>query len=369
MNAFSLRRSLLLAVTAGLYTLATSAHAQVVASSHVLPTNMPGVYAVTQPPADFNPLTASDAELAEWGYPPRPTANQGPKALAFWTSVVTAPVQRVIPQLKARPGVYHRPLTGLAIRSVSPDGKSTAATSSNWSGVGLIPATGGEPFYLVEARWVVPTVKQAPGTCSRGWDYSSEWVGLGGFSDAYLFQAGSAANVYCDIGGNIPEYFPWVEWLPASELVIYKDAATGTLYPFQAGDIVVVEVWATNFVSGVSKTGNMLFEDVTQGWSVSLSGVSAASLGGSEVTGKSAEWIVERTQVDGQLATLPDYIADAFEGTAAVDLGKAAHYPGASGTASEYSITMLDNSGEAESYVDVFGSNALWFFPEGSASK
>jgi hypothetical protein len=349
--------------------LSTSASAQAATSPHAVPTNMPGVSAITQPPADFDPLTASDEALREWGYPPRPTAAAGSEALALWTRAVTAHVKRVIPQLKIRPGVYHRPATGLRTVSVSADGKNTAATSGNWSGVALVPGSGEQPFYLVEASWMVPTVKQAPGTCSGGWDYSSEWVGLGGLSDAYLFQSGSAANVYCDVGNNIPEYFPWIEWLPAAEAVLYENAKTETLYPFQPGDIVLVEVWATDFKKGVSKTGNLLYQDLTQGWSIALSGISASSLGGSEVTGQSAEWIVERTDVGGSLATLPDYIADPWVATAAEDLAKLEYLPGSPATASVYTITMLDNSKKAESYADIFGTNALWFFPEGSATK
>ncbi len=36
-------------------------------SPHAVKTNLPGVYAFTQPPADFNARTASQEELASWG--------------------------------------------------------------------------------------------------------------------------------------------------------------------------------------------------------------------------------------------------------------------------------------------------------------
>jgi hypothetical protein len=185
-----------------------------------------------------------------------------------------------------------------------------------------------------------------------------------------LLQAGSAADVFCDIGNNIAEYFPWIEWLPASELVLYKNATTATLYPFAAGDYVVVTVWAptTTWSGGVSTTCNLTFADITQGWTISLA-TTAAALGGSQVTGQSAEWIVERTEVDGSLATLPDYVADPWWYTRAEDLGSVFHYTGSPGTATAYNITMVDNSEAAESFVDLFGKDALWFFPEGSAVK
>jgi hypothetical protein len=129
---------------------------------------------------------------------------------------------------------------------------------------------------LIVAHWIVPTVQQAPGTYS-GWEYSSQWVGLGGVNDGFLLQAGSAANVFCDVGNNIPEYFPWIEWLPQSEIVLYKNATTKTPYPFVPGDYITVTITATNFSSGGSTTGTLSFVDSTQHWSIALS-FTAASL-------------------------------------------------------------------------------------------
>jgi hypothetical protein len=229
-------------------------------------------------------------------------------------------------------------------------------------------AGGAAPYNKVTGRWIVPTVKQAPGTCSGGWDYSSQWVGIDGASNSDLLQAGSQANAYCDIGQNITEYFPWIEWLPAPELVIYKNASTETLYPFAPGDYIIVTVTATNFSGGVSTTGTLSFSDVTQGWAVALT-FTAASLGGSQVVGQDVEWIVERTEVNGSLATLPDYVADAWINTQGWDTNNVLYDPGAPGTATDYKITMLDNSSNPESYVQLEGNNSLWFYPEGSAIK
>ncbi len=334
--------------------------------AHAVPTNMPGVYAFPQPPKGFDPSTASTKELAEWGYPPRPSASEGPDAMKLWMDSVSPSMHRVIPQLAPRPGAYNRPLQGLHI--LGTNSNPIPATSSNWSGYALVPGTGQQPFYSITGHWTAPPVQQAPKTCSGGWDYSSQWVGLGGFNDADLLQAGTAANVFCDIGSNVAEYFPWLEWLPASELVLYKTAATNTLYPFAPGDFVIVTVWATNFSGGASTTGNLQYSDVTQHWTAALN-FSASSVGGSQATGQSAEWIVERTEVGGSLATLPDYIADPWVFASATDLGATVHYPGAPGTASDYSLTMLDKNNNPVSFVNVFGKNALWFYPEGSATQ
>jgi hypothetical protein len=140
------------------------------------------------------------------------------------------------------------------------------------------------------------------------------------------------------------------------------------LYPFAAGDYLIVTVWATNFSGGASTTGNLSFADVTQGWSIALT-FSAASLGGSQVVGQSAEWIVERTEVNGALATLPDYVANPWWSVQATDLSAVTYAPDNPHSATAYNITTLDNNNADVSFVDLFGTNALWFFPEGSAVK
>jgi hypothetical protein len=346
---------------------ASSAENRSEAPAHAVATNLPGVYAFTQPPANFDPKTASAQELASWGYPPRPAASEGADAEARWLEEVNPALQRSVPELVKRPNSFNRPISGFKV--ISKGLNSTASTSTNWSGYALVTKSGGSPLYKVSGHWTVPTVKQAPGTCSGAWDYSSQWVGIDGFSNKDLLQAGSAADVYCDvIGENEAEYFPWLEWLPESELVIYKSASTDTLYPFAPGDYLLVTVWATDFSGGSSTTGNLSYADVTQGWTLSLT-FTASSVGGTEVVGKSAEWIMERTEVNGALATLPDYTADPWNGATATDLAAVAYAPGTPNTATAYNITMLDNNNADESYVSLFGTTALWFFPEGSAIK
>jgi hypothetical protein len=334
------------------------------ATPHVVPTNVAGVYAFTQPPASFNPRTATKEELESWGYPTRPDVSEGPEALARWLEEVNPALQRSVPELMTRSNTYNRQALGFKAGAKAVN--TTNATSSNWSGYAL--ANGPNPFNKVSGRWTVPTVKQAPGTCSGGWDYSSEWIGIDGATNSDLLQAGSQANVYCDIGQSITEYFPWIEWLPAPELVIYKIASTETLYPFAPGDYLIVTVTATNFSGGVSTSGTLNFSDVTQGWAVALT-FTASSLGGSQVVGQDVEWIVERTEVNGSLATLPDYVADPWIYAEAWDTSNVLYEPGVPRTATDYKISMLDNSSNPESYVDLFGVLSMWFYPEGSAVK
>jgi len=44
--------------------------------------NLPGATTVEAPPAGFDPIAASDQDLAYHGFPPRPNQNTEPKAYA-----------------------------------------------------------------------------------------------------------------------------------------------------------------------------------------------------------------------------------------------------------------------------------------------
>jgi hypothetical protein len=342
-----------LAAVVGLL-LPSLAHAQP-PSPFTVETNIPGVYAYTQAPAGFNPLTASADELDHYGYPPRPGANAPAGALAKWTLVANPSLRRFVPRLR-KTNIYHLPARNLKL-----DAKAGTATSLNWSGYVLVHTSStSSPFVSVTGTWTVPTVRQPGNACSTTVDYSSEWVGIDGI-DPHLLQAGSLADALCGEG----EYAPWLEWLPAPEFVLETLNADGL--PFNPGDTVNVTVTATDFSAGKSSTGKLVFTDLTENWQVSIA-FTAAKLGGDFVQGVSAEWIVERTEVGGELANLPNYIADPWVGTEAADLANVVHTPGVPGAGTEaYDLTMLDNNKLPESFVDLFGADALWFFPEGSA--
>jgi hypothetical protein len=79
--------------------------------------------------------------------------------------------------------------------------------SYNWSGYAQTAAKG--TFYSVKDTWIVPKVN----TAVSGNQYSADWVGVGGFNDGTLVQAGTEAD---NIGGKA-EYLAWTEILPEAE--------------------------------------------------------------------------------------------------------------------------------------------------------
>ena len=88
----------------------------------------------------------------------------------------------------------------------------TTGYSLNWSGYAQNVSTSTGPYTAVKSTWKVPTVSEP----KTGDQYSSDWVGVDGFSNSTLVQCGTEAD---NIGGT-PVYDAWTEILPASEVVI-----------------------------------------------------------------------------------------------------------------------------------------------------
>jgi hypothetical protein len=115
-------------------------------------------------------------------------------------------------------------------------------STANWAGYVATGAAGG--YASVSSSWVEPT-----GQCGQGDQYSAFWVGLDGYSNSTVEQAGSEV----DCTGRTAEYSAWYEMYPAAPVYF-----TDTVKP---GDVF----------SGSVTYKNTLFRltlaDRTQGWS------------------------------------------------------------------------------------------------------
>lgn len=109
--------------------------------------------------------------------------------------------------------------------------KKNAATSSlNWSGYAL----SGSNINAVKSDFTVPSVSALPP------GFSSNWVGIGGYTTSDLIQAGTAQSSFPLLG----DYHAWYEILPAGETPISNcvgDAAC-TVSP---GDKMTVDIHET----------------------------------------------------------------------------------------------------------------------------
>jgi len=160
-----------------------------------------------------------------------------------------------------------------------------ASEAFNWSGYFKTGAAG--TFHAATARWVVPKV-----AASAGNTFSSNWVGIDGAvtGDNQLIQTGTES----DFVGGAAQYDAWWEILPAAETPVF------TVKP---GDVM------TAFVKKLP-SGK---------WSISItdktSGKSFTTQKSFSGKGRSAEWIEERPQVGGSLATLAHYGKATFDPT------------------------------------------------------
>src|SRR6516164_5653235 len=101
----------------------------------------------------------------------------------------------------------------------------------------------GQYYTSAVATWQVPAVTYGYTTDTSGWEYSSTWVGIGGFCEAEnpqgtnctlvdgtLIQLGTSSEVPAGGGAY---YWAWYEMLPAGSYAI----TVGNSNPVNAGDI------------------------------------------------------------------------------------------------------------------------------------
>jgi hypothetical protein len=227
------------------------------------------------PPAGFNPLTASPAQLAQYGLPAMPA---DPNARPGWNRLVGAlrlvrPPDVVIRE--ALPNTIRRSNKPINPVPQSPSQFNTDDSSYNWAG--KVSYQSGQPTYYtgVQAGWTQPSISA---TACAGATHLT-WVGIGGYRQAGLLQDGTDQNNQ-----------PWFEYLgpptnPGVGEQIFPNNLTIT-----PGDSIFA---GTAYTSGYSGEGQAwwLVEDQTTG-QATLAGLDNAS---PFYDGSSAEFIDERT--------------------------------------------------------------------------
>lgn len=156
-------------------------------------------------------------------------------------------------------------------------------TNLNWGGyIAASNLTAPEPTVTsVSGSWTVPTV-----SVSTGNTFSSVWVGIGGFFDTSLIQCGTEQDSF----SGQTAYSAWYELLPAVSVTIN----TITVSP---GDSMNASV--------------NLVDAGTDLWQISISDLTTSQQFRSTFTynssESSADWIIERPNVNGRLGDLADF--------------------------------------------------------------
>jgi hypothetical protein len=112
----------------------------------------------------------------------------------------------------------------------------TQTGSTNWSGYAQTPPLG-TSYRAIKGKFRVPTVTTGPGK-----QYSSDWVGIGGFNTGDLVQDGIEAD---NLNGTA-HYNAWTEILPAPEVPLSL-----TVHPGDLINAIVKETAAGTWVMKV----------------------------------------------------------------------------------------------------------------------
>jgi hypothetical protein len=237
----------------------------------------------TMPPEGFDPRTASDRELAEYGYPPRPIAPLAPQQ-EEWERMVS------IPRTTPEPFM------------VKVDSFSASLESSDWSG--RITDKGG--FTYAESDYTEPSFDNS--VCGESAEVT--WAGIGGGPNAskgsYLFQTGTAHSNNLDIG--FANHQPW--WEIASGEGGSKAQPFASKAVASAGDTLVA---ITDTQSDPGKVSFSVIDYTSsQTWQTTV------ALKGRTASPATAEMIAERPKVNESYPALSKF------GSLVLDSNKAA---------------------------------------------
>lgn len=235
-------------------------------------------YYSAPPPAGFNPLTAPNTELQQYGFPSRPTS---PGSLAIWTKMMAHAKTYVPPD----------PTAGSSFSS---------ASSGGWAGyVNQSPNNGSVYFNGTWASWTVPTVSglsEWPSSEYKDAPQVGIWTGLGGSPTdptGYVLQAGTTS-----IATSTPEYRFWTEDVPNAP--VYEGPV------IRPGDTAYVTISFIGPGTDYSNNEAVFFlEDYTTDQYTSIE-VAAPYL-----SEWSADYVVEPA---GNPKTLPNFTSTSFSG-------------------------------------------------------
>ena len=319
------------------------------------------------PPKGFDPVAASEADRARYGFPPAPDRGET-AAYASWQRMVTTKQTRLRDAGVTVTNYQHK--TALNVDEQSAVfANANAATSSNWSGYVATAAnnTFASSGDYVYAQWVVPAVGVE--NCADAPIATSDWVGIDGYGSDDVLQAGIKVTA-CGTS-----YAAWYEWYTGG---CTTSSATQPCYevnfnlPINPGDLIDTEVWYTT----AADNGHAFILNVTTGQAVSVSFNQPAGSAGSGFKASSVEWIVERPEFNNALVNLLNY------GSVVVNEAQAHgttgyFYPSSSPAGSTlYNVTMTCGPWKPStacpttsnlSYANLYGTWTLWFYDEGPA--
>jgi hypothetical protein len=220
------------------------------------------------PPAKFDFRTASEKELAAFGFPSRP---EDARLREMWESTFDG-VKFIAPEFAIATPLECQNLPGL-----NPDG-----THPFWAG---FEASNGTPVQFCFAVITVPDAIAGPTLPAA----MSAWVGITSPTAGTVFQAGIGWEF---LAGDKPNFYVWTEFYP-------YDNVTPRNFAVSPGDTLAILVCAP-----ASDSGFYSFVNTTSGIAFSYAYDAPP---GATLQGEFAAWMVERTAIDCQLPALAEF--------------------------------------------------------------
>ena len=220
----------------------------------------------------------SDTELIGRGYPARPDAAISPEHYAKWLNLISRPITLLPPHSVSHTGVYHQPAAVAAGTSIT----AGPATSTNWSG--WLVQGGYRKYDNVVGYWHVPFAAGESGHNTN----SAFWVGLDGYGNSDLVQAGTESD-YADLGGGTgaANYYSWTEVVPNQP---EQEVASVNYY-----DYMEISVFICDDSRNPAADGSNACFDIFNHTQDGAVGVPITTpLGTTKFQGETAEWIMER---------------------------------------------------------------------------
>jgi len=171
----------------------------------------------------------------------------------------------------------------LFLASPSHAGEPVSLRVSHWSGyiVASDMQNRSPAMSSVSASWTVPEVKP-----SENNTFAGVWVGIGGYGEETLIQVGTEQE-YID---GRSAYYAWYELLPDYLIRIPN-------FRIRPGDTIAASI---SLVNENTSTWSIEMRDITQGGHFEKVVVYNSSM-------LSAEWMVERPNVNGTTSTLANF--------------------------------------------------------------
>lgn len=339
LSVLVLTSSVLLSLTTVAMAQSDTVRALYISAANV-PTNITSIHTYAEAPKGFNPVAASDEELATYGFPLRPDKQADPKHYALWERAMVAAKIRWNGELKPLPTGGSAMMWARSSSSQPPAAPALTGpkhvSTPNWSGVVLqnsLKTWSNKTSF--NDIWTIISVPVSELPFASGSCYSSgatdllelSFAGIDGYNPFFIANGALQGGVYSDIncGSGTTSYYAYVGWGYAS-----------AEFSVNPGDLFYTEVHGL----GGFNPGTVYIEDLT---TLTYNSYVINNTSLVPQVGNQAVWGVGRYCCNGSNPyPLANTIGISFEGAAALNGSGKYFFPGSQATSTAI-LTMRDD--------------------------